>query len=158
MQFMVSKDRIHDLLNEVLTEKDAFLVNLSVSQGNKIKILVDKNEGLSIDDCVQISRHVEHNLDRDEEDFELEVSSPGLSEPLRVKQQYHKNVGRNVEVLKNDGIKHKGKLTEVTDENIRIEETKKVKKEGSKKKKMVTELVQIPFDDIKSTKILVSFK
>lgn len=155
---MISKERVLELVDEVISEKGAFLVDLSVSKGNKIKVLIDKQDGLSINDCVQVSRFVEHKLNRDEEDFELEVSSPGVSEPLKVREQYHKNVGRIVEVTTVENEKHKGKLLNVSAEGVVIEETKKVKKEGSKKKTTITEEVNIAFSEIDKTKVLISFK
>ncbi len=155
---MISKERVHELLDEILTEKQAFLVDYSVSKGNKIKILIDKLDGLSIQDCVEVSRFVEHRLNRDEEDFDLEVSSPGAGEPLKMREQYIKNAGRVVDVLTNDDANHKGKLLEVKDDGIVLEETRKVKKDGSKKKKTVTEIINISFNDIKKTKVVISFK
>lgn len=155
---MISKERVLELVDEVIAEKGAFLVDLSVSKGNKIKVLIDKQDGLSINDCVQVSRFVENKLNRDEEDFDLEVSSPGVSEPLKVRQQYPKNVGRIVEVTTIENEKHKGKLLNVSNEGVVIEETKKVKVEGSKKKKTITEHVNIAFSEIDKTKVLISFK
>lgn len=155
---MISKERIHELLDVILTEKRAFLVDYSVSKGNKIKILIDKLDGLSIQDCVEVSRFVEHRLNRDEEDFDLEVSSPGASEPLKIREQYIKNTGRVVDVITNDDAKHKGKLLEVKDDNIVLEETMKVKKEGSKKKKTVTKIISISFNEIQKTNVVISFK
>jgi ribosome maturation factor RimP len=155
---MISKERIHELLDIILTEKQAFLVDYSVSKGNKIKILIDKLDGLSIQDCVEVSRFVEHRLNRDEEDFDLEVSSPGASEPLKIREQYIKNTGRVVDVITNDDAKHKGKLLEVKDDNIVLEETMKVKKEGSKKKKTVTKIISISFNEIQKTNVVISFK
>lgn len=155
---MISKERIHELLDIILTEKQVFLVDYSVSKGNKIKILIDKLDGLSIQDCVEVSRFVEHRLNRDEEDFDLEVSSPGASEPLKIREQYIKNTGRVVDVITNDDAKHKGKLLEVKDDNIVLEETMKVKKEGSKKKKTVTKIISISFNEIQKTNVVISFK
>ena len=155
---MISKERIRELLDEILTEKRAFLVDYSVSKDNKIKILIDKLDGLSIQDCVDVSRFVEQRLNRDEEDFDLEVSSPGANEPLRIREQFIKNTGRVIDVIAKDDAKHKGKLLEVNDDNIVLEETRKVKKEGSKKKKTVTEIINISFSDIQKAKIVISFK
>jgi ribosome maturation factor RimP len=155
---MISEERIKTILEGIIADKNAFLVKLSVSKGNKIKILIDNDQGLSIDDCVQISRHVEKHLNRDEEDFDLEVSSPGLNEPLRVKKQYLKNIGRIVEVITSDGKKHRGELLDVTNDSITIAESKKVKKGSSKKKQTITEQETFSFEDINSTKVVVSFK
>src|SRR5690554_3690461 len=94
---MADKEKIVQLVNEKLAE-GMFLVDIQVSASNAIRVFIDSYDGIDIDHCVAISRHIEHNLDREEEDFELQVSSPGLSEPLKVKEQYIKNIGREMEV------------------------------------------------------------
>jgi len=113
---------------------------------------------VSIDQCVEISRLVERSLDRDTDDFELQVSSPGLDQPFRVIQQYEKNLGREVEVIKNDGTKFTGTLKEINEENFIIEVKKRVKVEGKKKKQLQINDLAIQFDEIKATKVVISFK
>lgn len=115
---------------------DIFLVEVVVKPGNAIRIHVDRPEGISIDECVKISRFLNGQLDRDVEDYSLEVSSPGLGAPFRVKQQYEKNLGRHIAVYMADGSRLEGKLGSVSEgsivlvvkgkeKEIRIDEIKK---------------------------------
>ena len=160
---MIAKSTIKKLAQERIDEldKNLFIVDIFVSSGNQIKVELDKLDGnISIDDCVSVSRNIEHNLDRDKEDFELNVSSAGLDKPFRVKEQYIKNQGEEVKVAFKDQSKKKltGKLLLVKDEGIVVEETRKERLEGRKKKVTVTEEHEIDFKDIKETKIIISFK
>lgn len=142
---------------EKLDEK-AFLVDLQVSASNVIKVFVDSFDGLTIDQCVKINRHLENSLDRETEDFELQVSSPGLTESFRVKEQYLKNAGREVEIVTTDGTKRSGLLKEVKPEFVLLETSAREKVEGHKKKQLVVREHQIEYSDIKSAKVVVSFK
>lgn len=155
---MITKEQILGLIEQKLEEKGFFLVNLDVHSGNNIQLEIDGPDGVTIKDCVDFSRQVEHNLDREEEDFELHVSSPGLDKPFRVYQQYEKNIGREVKVKKQDDQSTKGTLVEVTPEEIKVEYTFKQKIEGKKKKETITEQEIIPFNNIKETTIIISFK
>lgn len=155
---MIDEKKIFNIIDGIVKEKDAYIVDLKVSASNKIIVEVDSFDSVTIDDCVEISRLIENNLDREKEDFELEVSSPGLSVPFKVWQQYQKNMGEEVETVLKNGSKIKGILTEVTDEAVVLEETKKQKVEGKKKKQTVVEKHQLTFDQIKSTKVVIKFK
>ena len=128
-----------------------FLVSVKVLPSNRIKVFVDAVEGLDVNDCVAVSRHVEGSLDRDIEDFELEVSSPGLTEPYQHPLQYKKNVGRQVKVTTNEGVSVKGELMEFEGDFITIQPEKKKKKEQA-------EPVKILLTDIKEAKTVISFK
>jgi ribosome maturation factor RimP len=154
---MVNKAKIVELVKEKLDEK-AFLVDVKVSASNVIKIFVDSYDSFTIDRCVEISRHLEKNLDREKEDFELQVSSPGLTESFRVKEQYLKNAGREVEIVTTDGTKRTGLLKEVKPEFVLLETSTREKVEGHKKKQLVVREHQIDYSDIKSAKVVVSFK
>lgn len=154
---MVNKAKIEELVKEKLDGK-AFLVDVQVSASNVIKVFVDSFDGLTIDRCVEISRHLENSLDREKEDFELQVSSPGLTERFRVKEQYLKNTGREIEVVTADGAKRTGLLKEVKPEFILLETSAREKVEGHKKKQWVVREHQIEYSDIKSAKVIVSFK
>jgi ribosome maturation factor RimP len=154
---MVNKAKIVELVKEKLGEK-AFLVDVQVSASNVIKVFVDSFDGLTIDRCVEISRHLENNLDRDKEDFELQVSSPGLSEDFRVKEQYLKNEGRDVEIVTTNGTKRTGLLKEAGAGFIVLETSTREKAEGQRKKQLVVKEHQIKYSDIKSAKVVVSFK
>ena len=107
---MITTESITELIEQQIEGSNIFLVEVIVKPGNAIRVHVDSPDGISIDECVKISRYVNESLDRDVEDYSLEVSSPGLGGSFRVKQQYEKNVGRDIEVLYTDGIKVKGKL------------------------------------------------
>lgn len=161
---MISEEGIKALVLEKIAGSDFFLVNVKVSTSNKIVILIDGLKGIGIDDCVSISRHVESNLDREQHDFELEVSSPGLSSPFLVLEQYQKYLGKEVEVQTEDGKKVKGVLVRVDSLGIVLKSQEKVKLEGKKKKELVTTEKPFYFEKedkaqkIKSTKIVISFK
>jgi len=118
-------------------------VEVALNSGNAIRVHVDKPEGISIDECVKISRFLNESLDRDVEDYSLEVSSPGLGGAFKVKQQYEKNLGRDIEVLYTDGIKVKGKLEKVTDEGVILNV------QGDDE--------EIRFEEIKTAKTIISF-
>lgn len=155
---MINEKKIIDLVLEKISETDIYIVDVAVKPTNKIFVEVDSLAGLQIKDCVQISRFVEQNLDRDVEDFELQVSSPGLDEPFKILKQYHKYIDKDVEVLLKNGEKNSGKLLNANSEEISLEITKKVKDEKTKKKKTVTEQVVFKMNEIKETKVLISFK
>ena len=119
---------------------------------------IDGPDGVTIKDCVDFSRQVEHNLDREEEDFELHVSSPGLDKPFRVYEQYKKNIGRNVKVVTTEGNSTKGTLVDVSEDQIVVEHSFKRRIEGKKKKETITEQEKILFTNIKETTVIISFK
>ncbi|MFC2152538.1 ribosome assembly cofactor RimP [Bacteroidota bacterium] len=155
---MITKEKIEEIISEIIKEKDAFIVDIKVSSSNKINIEIDSTDGFSIDDCVEVSRLIESNLDRDKEDYELEVASAGLSEPFRVMQQYNKNIGNEVETITKEGIKISGVLSNVSTDGFELEESKMVKVEGKKKKQNIIEKHQFSFDQVKSTKVIIKFK
>ncbi|MGC9345503.1 MAG: beta-CASP ribonuclease aCPSF1, partial [Candidatus Bathyarchaeales archaeon] len=124
---MISEKHIQDLVESRIALSDMFLVEVIVSQGNEIRVLVDSKEGVSIEECVELSRWLGQELDRQDENYSLEVSSPGLGSPLKLMQQYEKNIGREVEVILKDGIKRKGKLMSVDEDTITLEVSEKVK-------------------------------
>lgn len=154
---MVDKTKITELVRGELNE-NMFLVEVNVSASNVIKIFIDSYDGLTIDQCVQISRSIEQELDRDKEDFELQVSSPGLSEPFRAKEQYRKNVGRDIEVVTSEGEKLEGELLEAGDEGILLKTAKREWLEGHKKKQLIVKEHSLEYGEIKSAKVVVSFK
>ena len=155
---MIDKSVVIQLVNEWLEEKDYFLVDVSVTLDNRIVVEIDHAEGVWIEDCVELSRFIESKLDREEEDFELEVGSAGIGQPFKVLQQYINHIGLEVEVLLADGRKLTGVLKEVGEENFTVTIRKKVKLEGEKRPKMVDEDVTLTYNEIKYTKYLISFK
>ena len=155
---MITKEQILALIEEKLTENNCFLVELEIAEGNKISIEVDSYDGVSVTDCVEISKVIDGSLDREVEDFEMNVSSAGLDKPLRVIDQYKKNIGRDVKVVPYDGAVVKGVLMEVTDEEIMVEFSVKERIEGRKKKETIIKQEKIKFNNIKETTVVVSFK
>ena len=155
---MITKEQILGLIDEKLTENNCFLVELEIAEGNKISIEIDSYEGVTVSDCVEISKVIDGSLDREVEDFEMNVSSAGLDKPLRVIEQYKKNIGREVKVVPVDGLVVKGELAEVADEEIVVEYTVKEKIEGRKKKETIVKQEKIKFNNIKETTIIISFK
>ncbi|MCF6357805.1 MAG: ribosome assembly cofactor RimP [Draconibacterium sp.] len=154
---MIDKRQIVSLVNEQLEDK-MFLVDIKVNERNVIDVFVDSFDGLPISKCVAISRHVEHSLDREEEDFELHVSSPGLTEGFKVKEQYIKYKGRAIEVVPEEGKKLEGILLEVGEDDFVLETSTREKVEGHKKKQLIVKKHILKYDEIKSAKAVISFK
>lgn len=149
--------KVEFLLEEALAENPAlFLISLDYLPGNKIKVVVDGDTGISLKECIRISRNIEHNMDREVEDFALEVSSPDISEPLKVHRQYQKNLGRTLEVKANDQILE-GVLKEVTDAHIVLAwETREPKPVG-KGKVTVEKTTTLTHKEITEAKVKIIF-
>ena len=150
---MIEKEKIQGLVEEYIKGTDLFLVAVKVSSSNRITVLADKNEGITIDECAAIHRHIENNLDRDKEDFELQVSSPGLDLPFGVIEQYYKNEGKKVEVIDNEGSKYTGKLKNVTPGGFELETEVKVKGKAKELKD-----ISFNFEQVKSTRVILTIK
>ncbi|MBO4985376.1 MAG: ribosome assembly cofactor RimP [Bacteroides sp.] len=155
---MIEKKTVCQIVEEWLDGKEYFLVEVTISPENKILVEIDHKEGVWIEDCVELSRFIESKLDREVEDFELEVGSAGIGQPFKVLQQYLNHVGEEVEVLSKDGRKLSGILKEADDTHIILTIQKKVKEEGAKRPKMVDEDLNFTYNEIKYTKYLISFK
>jgi ribosome maturation factor RimP len=149
---MIKKEQIFDLIDPKLKADGYFPVDVSVKSGNRIEVLIDSDQGAPIEYCVEISRLIEQSLDREAEDFELEVSSPGIGQPFKVKEQYLKSIERPVEVIMPDGKTQKGILEEVGDEDFVVKEEKKVKVEGKKKKELQVNHHRFRFDEVNKVK------
>ena len=157
---MISKDKVIALAQERIEELDNgnYLVKVSISSKNVINVKMDNiNGGVSIKDCVSVSRNIEHNLDREKEDFELSVSSPGLDQPFVVPQQYLKNIGRKISAITKENIKIVGELIKADREEISIKEIYKVKNPTTKKKETIEKIHQFKMMEIKETKLVISF-
>ena len=155
---MIDKKIVSGIVNEWLEDKDYFLVDVSVSPDDKIVVEIDHAEGVWIDDCVELSRFIESKLDREEEDYELEVGSAGIGQPFKVLQQYLIHIGKDVEVLTREGKKLEGVLKDANEETMTVTVMRKVKLEGAKRPKLVEEDVTYKYEEIKYTKYLISFK
>lgn len=147
---MIQPEYIEKLVIEKLEDTNLFLVDVKVGSGNAIKVEIDGEKGVSIDNCVELSRHIEGNLDREQEDFELKVMSAGIGEPLKVDQQYIKNIGRNVDVVLIDGTHYRGKLLKASDEVV-------IEIPASKKKKTPEQAIELSKDQIKETRVRITF-
>ena len=154
---MITVEQIKSIINQKLAKENIFLVDISVDQLNRIKVIIDNMTGISIDKCVEISRMIENSLDRDIEDFELEVSSPGIDRPLTLPFQYKKNTGKQLEIQTKDGTSIKGVL--ICADNEKIELEVKVKESvGSKKKtEVISKKINLLFLDIKTAKVKITF-
>jgi ribosome maturation factor RimP len=145
---MITKEKIFELIRGLIEAKDVFIVVLDINTSNKITLVIDSMKGVGLDDCIEFSKAIESGLDREIEDFELEVSSAGLGTPFKVLQQYYKNIGKEIEIILKSGIKLKGKLLDVNESALIIEELKRAKIEGKKKKQLLMENNRFNFDDI----------
>ena len=146
---MIEKIKILELVNDALEGSDKFLVNLKITPDNRIYVDIDGDNGVTIDDCIELSRAIESQLDRDVEDFALDVSSAGADSPLKLTRQYVKNIGRDVEAVTFDGEKLEGTLTAADEESITLHTA------GSKKK--ASEDIVLKRKDVKSVRVALKF-
>lgn len=155
---MIDKNMLITLTEEYLKDTTNYLVDLTLGSDNSIIVEIDNDEGVDIDQCAALSRHIEAQLDRDSEDFELTVTSAGLTSPFKTVRQYRKYEGKEVEVLTRTGVKQSGILRSSDDEGFTLTITRKVKPEGAKRKQEVEEDLRFSYDDVKYTKYLIRFK
>ncbi len=148
---MIKETIIRDLVEAKLKLTNLFLVDVKVRVGNKIIVYADGINSITIDECAEISKHIESHLDREIEDYELEVSSPGITQPLKVEKQYKKHLGKQLQVLMKDGIKRNGTLLNYDKDGFQMEEKTKLK---GKSEIVISRLL---FNDIKETKLLITF-
>jgi ribosome maturation factor RimP len=149
---MADQNIIEHHLEGILAGKDIFLVGVKVDNNNKIIVHIDTPEGISIDDCVRVSKELEEKLDREMEDFALEVSSPGLDSPFRVIEQYQKNIGKKINLVKTDGEKLDGILKKTGENGIVLEIIR-----GKKGQPKDPELLELAFTEIKSGRVSIQF-
>jgi ribosome maturation factor RimP len=149
---MTDKKIIIDLVQQFLTDtqSESFFVDVTVSRDNVIDVEIDNDEGVNIDECVALSHYLDEHLDRDVEDYELQVGSAGLTSPLKCRRQYEKYEGEPVVVQTRSGEKLKGTLGKADDEGFEVTVTRRVKPEGSKKKVDVTETLRLEYAAINS--------
>ena len=155
---MIEKETVRSLVNQWLEGKEYFLTDLSVSPDNRIVVEIDHKEGVWIDDCVNLSRYIDQHLNRDVEDYELEVGSAGIGQPFKVLQQYLNHVGEEVEVITVGGEKLRGILAEANAEGITHTVTRKVMEEGMKRPKKVEQQEAFTYDQIKQTTYVINCK
>lgn len=152
------REKVTQLVNDALAEHpDLFIIDLVISADNKIAVVLDGDHGITVEDCIKMSRAVEHNLDREEEDFSLEVMSAGVSEPLTLPRQFKKNVGRTLNVITDKGETIEGKITQTTNEAVTLEWKAREPKPVGKGKVTVHKRVELPYKEIMKAKVMVTF-
>ncbi len=155
---MIKAEAIRVLLEDELAQRGLFLVETLVSPANRIVVFIDSMKGVTLEECMTISRFLENRLDRNAEDFELEVSSPGLDRPLKLPVQFEKNLGRMLDVVKFDGMKITGKLAGTEKGMITLETEITAKDRQTGKKTTTVQLTTIKQEDIKSARVNISLK
>jgi ribosome maturation factor RimP len=156
---MITKEKILELAQEYLLDSPRFLVEMTVSSDNQIMLYIDGDESVSISECVDLSRHIESSLDREEEDFALSVSSAGVDLPLKFIRQYNKYIGKNFEIVLLGGDNFLARLEAVNDDKIEViplKENPNTKK-GTPKKYIEGELKILTLDQIEQSKIEITF-
>ena len=151
------KDKVNTLLENVLNDnKSLFLIDFRIGSDNSIKIVIDGDHGVTLQDCMMVSRAIEHNLDREEVDFSLEVTSAGATEPLTMPRQYSKNIGRKMEVRTSETT-IEGNLTAANEDAITLEWKAREPKPIGKGKVTVAKKQEIPFSEIVKAKVVLKF-
>lgn len=147
---MIDKFKVLDIVKDALEGSDKFLVSMKITPDNRIFVDIDGDNGINIDDCIELSRTIENQLDRDEEDFELNVSSAGADAPLKMPRQYRRQIGRDLVVDTFEGKSHEGTLTDCDEQQFTI----KIK--GTKK--IAPQVLTFNYADVRSAKVVLSFK
>jgi len=157
---MINSNLILEIVERGIAGSSIFLVDILVKPTGLVQVFIDSDTGVSVEDCAKLSRYIHSNLEGKENDFELQVSSPGLTSPFKVMQQYRKNIGREIEIVLTDGSKQKARLEQVNDDNIEIAYNSKVNNKnnsGADKSQVITKKI-IDLKEVKSTKTILSFK
>jgi ribosome maturation factor RimP len=154
---MINKSIVEDLIKELIADTNLFIVEIKVSSDNSISVLIDSMDGVNLEKCILLTKAFEGKLDREIEDYELQVASAGIGQAFQVHQQYEKNIGNEVEILTTEGKKFKGTLTELTEDGFMIEYEEMEKLEGKKKKVAVGKQQTFKKDEIKYIKDIISF-
>jgi len=155
---MITENQIRQLIEARIAGSDLYILSVEISSGNHIQVELESAGSVSIEDCMAVSRAIEHNLDRDREDFSLQVSSPGLDKPLRDPRQFVKNVGRQLKVRLADGVTMEGDLVKADDDGIELQMRYRERVEGKKKKIWVEESKTLTYPEIKEAKVKINFK
>ncbi len=155
---LITESTVRQLIAERIEGTEYYILSVDIRPGNNIVVELENSGPVSITDCVAISRQIEHNLDREAEDFSLQVSSPGLDKPLRDYRQYIKNVGRTLKVMLADSVETEGELKAADESGITLLSVRKERVEGKKKKETITENLELKYPDIKQAKIKLNFK
>ena len=152
------REKVAQLLKNTLDEnKSLFLIDLNISEDNQIRVILDGDNGVTVEDCMTVSREIEHNLDREEYDFSLEVMSSGVSEPLTLPRQYRKNIGRILKIRTKNEEKIEGELIAATDESCTLTWSAREPKPVGKGKVTVQKEAVLPYKDIMEAKVMITF-
>jgi ribosome maturation factor RimP len=154
---MIEKRVVTSIIGDFLKDSENYVVDIDVKPDNTIIVEIDNDQAVSIDDCIALSRFIESKLDRNVEDYELQVGSAGISQPFKLHRQYQKNKGKEVEVLFKDGKKYIGILKEVGETQFVLTIEKQVKPEGAKRKITIEEDMSFDYNEIKYTKNIIRF-
>lgn len=154
---MIDKQKLTETVEEAIKDTSIYIVDITISKDNSIVVELDSDDSMDIDMCTSISRKIESVFDRDVEDYELEVGSAGLTSPFKVKRQWQKNIGNEIEVLTKDGRKLTGVLVEINEDNFVIQFPIKVKEEGKKRPVVVSHKEPITFENCKKACYLIKF-
>ena len=156
---MKFKENIQKLLAEALSlQPDLFLIDLHIDDQSRVQVVLDGDNGVSLEQCIKVSRHIEHQLDREVHDFSLEVSSAGATHPLKMVRQYKKNIGRKLAVHTIDNDNFKATLTQADDDQITLEWKAREPKPIGKGKHTVVKQLQIPYNQIEKATVQIQFK
>lgn len=152
------REKVEKLLENALEKnKSLFLIDLNISADNQIRVTLDGDKGITVEDCIEVSREIEHNLDREEFDFSLEVMSAGVSASLTFPRQYRKNIGRNLKIKTTTGKNIEGKLTEANDESCTLKWSEREPKLVGKGKVTVKKEALLPYKEIMEAKVMITF-
>ena len=156
---MKFKENIQKLLAEALSlQPDLFLIDLHIDEQSRVHVVLDGDNGVSLEQCIKVSRHIEHQLDREVHDFSLEVSSAGATHPLKMVRQYKKNIGRKLAVHTIDNDNFKATLTQADDDQITLEWKAREPKPIGKGKHTVVKQLQVPYNQIEKATVQIQFK
>lgn len=152
------REKVAQLLESALEDnKSLFLIDLNISEDNQIRVILDGDKGITVDDCIAVSRAIEHNLDREDYDFSLEVMSAGVSEPLTLPRQYKKNIGRDLKINTKSGETIEGNLIEATEKSCTLTWSAREPKPVGKGKVTVQKEEKLSYDDIVEAKVMLIF-
>jgi len=155
---MSLKNKVQDLLEEALAENPSlFLIDFTIGSDSNIEVIIDGDKGVKVEDCIAVSRAIEHNLDREEEDFSLQVMSAGVSEGLKHRRQYKKNIGRKLKIKTVEGTVIEGELISATDDTIVLVWKEREPKPVGKGKITVKKEASVPYVEIKEAKVMITF-
>ncbi|MFL9843130.1 ribosome assembly cofactor RimP [Flavobacterium rhizosphaerae] len=155
---MAFKEKVSALLEQALQERPSlFLIDLTISSANKISVTIDGDNGVTLQDCIDVSRAIEHNLDREETDFSLDVASAGATSPLKIPRQFKKNIGRTLNVKTVNGDETEAELTGADDKQIVLEWQAREPKKIGKGKETVQKKAEVPYSDITEAVVVIKF-